>query len=193
MEEPRQLEEEASVLKEDAVREVVKEWKGMPDLVDFSAKGYMCKVGKKETIDRAEVNANAEVLGPPVKHLGLLPGKGWHCWNGFRYSTIRGRPHSSLRAFPSSLPAPGQEASPQPQPQTSDDCCIAIASGKRCASPGVAIRSEAHILKKLVGLFARVAKRGHRPREAGIRELMVVSGIDVPDRSLRSSSKRLSS
>lgn len=47
------------------------------------------------------------------------------------------------------------------------------------------MKGEAWILRKLVYQFNRVAKRGHRPREAGIRELMVIAGIDVPDISPR--------
>ena len=123
MEEAREVAEEPALLREDAVREAVKEWKGMPDLVEFSARGYMCRVGKKEAIDRAEVSANAQVLRPVVKHLGPLPklAKSYETIDRFRYSRIRGRPRTSLRAFPSSLQTSGQEASPQPQPQTPDD------------------------------------------------------------------------
>eukprot|EP00435_Cladocopium_sp_Y103_P068251 s243_g31.t1 len=47
------------------------------------------------------------------------------------------------------------------------------------------VRAEAWILRKLVFLFNRAAKRGHRPREAGIRELFKIAGIDVPDLSPR--------
>ena len=53
------------------------------------------------------------------------------------------------------------------------------------ADLGRVVRAEAWILRKLVYLFNRAAKRGHRPREAGIRELMQVAGIDVPDLSPR--------
>lgn len=52
-------------------------------------------------------------------------------------------------------------------------------------SSGRMVKAEAWILRKLVFLFNRTAKRGHRPREAGIRELMRIAGIDVPDVSPR--------
>ncbi len=55
-----------------------------------------------------------------------------------------------------------------------------------CFTSGARVRGEAHVIKKLVFIFARAVKRGHRPREAGIRELMQVAGIEVPDLSPRS-------
>lgn len=55
-----------------------------------------------------------------------------------------------------------------------------------CFTSGAKVRGEAHIIKKLVFIFARAVKRGHRPREAGIRELMQIAGIEVPDLSPRS-------
>ena len=45
---------------------------------------------------------------------------------------------------------------------------------------GDVIRVEAWILRRLVFLFARVARRGHRPREHNIRLLMEAAGIPVP-------------
>lgn len=44
------------------------------------------------------------------------------------------------------------------------------------------IRIEAWIVRRLVYKFARIAKRGHRPRERNIRHLMEIAGIPVPER-----------
>ena len=60
-----------------------------------------------------------------------------------------------------------------------------VQGGFLVADLGRMVRAEAWILRKMVFLFNRAAKRGHRPREAGIRELMQVAGIDIPDLSPR--------
>ena len=40
---------------------------------------------------------------------------------------------------------------------------------------------EAWILRRLVYIFARISKRGHRPREYNLRLLMEASGIPIPE------------
>lgn len=52
---------------------------------------------------------------------------------------------------------------------------------------GHVIQTESWILRALTFIFARSAKRGHRPREPQIRDLMVAADIPVPVSSPRSS------
>lgn len=47
---------------------------------------------------------------------------------------------------------------------------------------GHVVKLESWILKRLVFIFARAARRGHRPRQAGLRELMTIAGIPIPER-----------
>lgn len=55
------------------------------------------------------------------------------------------------------------------------------------AFKGKVVRVEAWILRRLVYVFTRVARRGHRPREFCIRSLMEVANIPVPERTTSSS------
>lgn len=55
------------------------------------------------------------------------------------------------------------------------------------AFKGKVVRVEAWILRRLVYVFTRVARRGHRPREFSIRSLMEVANIPVPERTTSSS------
>ena len=48
---------------------------------------------------------------------------------------------------------------------------------------GETVKIEAWIIKRLVYIFARLAKRGHRPRQPALRELMEIAGLPVPERS----------
>jgi|Cyp1metagenome_2_1107374.scaffolds.fasta_scaffold00077_9 hypothetical protein len=48
---------------------------------------------------------------------------------------------------------------------------------------GETVKIEAWIIKRLVYIFARLAKRGHRPRQESLRELMEIAGLPVPERS----------
>lgn len=45
--------------------------------------------------------------------------------------------------------------------------------------PGDAIKTEAWALRRLVSIFAQVARRPHVPRDAQMRKLFVCIGIDV--------------
>lgn len=45
---------------------------------------------------------------------------------------------------------------------------------------GKACRFQAWKLKRLVSVFSRVAKRGHYPRERGIRRIFTGAGIPLP-------------
>ena len=58
---------------------------------------------------------------------------------------------------------------------------------------GHVIQTESWILRDLTFIFARTAKRGHRPREPQIRELMMAAEIPVPLASPRSMSSAGSS
>ena len=48
------------------------------------------------------------------------------------------------------------------------------------SNQGKVVRVEAWIVRRLVYAFSRLAKRGHRPREANIRSLMERASIPVP-------------
>ena len=48
---------------------------------------------------------------------------------------------------------------------------------------GAIIQTEAWILRSLVFIFSRAAKRGHRPREPQMIQLMIAAEVPVPDPS----------
>ena len=57
------------------VGKMVGKWKQDSQLVLQSAGGYMCKIGKKSELNRAEVCQNVTILQPVVEHLGSSASK----------------------------------------------------------------------------------------------------------------------
>ena len=45
---------------------------------------------------------------------------------------------------------------------------------------GHEVRAEAWLLRRLITIFAKMAKRPHAPRDPGVRDLFRASGIPVP-------------
>ncbi|CAE7576074.1 unnamed protein product [Symbiodinium sp. CCMP2456] len=50
-----------------------------------------------------------------------------------------------------------------------------------CGSLGDVCRTQAWVLKRLVSIFARAARRGHYPRERAFRDIYRTAGIPLPD------------
>ena len=48
------------------------------------------------------------------------------------------------------------------------------------SSRGHELRAEAWLLRRMVTIFAKMAKRPHAPRDPGVRDLFHASGIPVP-------------
>ena len=51
---------------------VFEEWKANEPLCGNAAKGCLAQIGKKECLNRAEVNHNHAILAPVVCHIGYL-------------------------------------------------------------------------------------------------------------------------
>lgn len=52
---------------------VFKDWCDNTKLCIRASHGCLARIGKKESLNRDEVNHNSDVLGPLVRHLGSLP------------------------------------------------------------------------------------------------------------------------
>lgn len=194
------------------VQLVVKAWKANDKLVLLGAGGIMARVSNNTELDREELSSNHEILAPIIQHMGSLAKDMINLTNCFcemscynyrvknhlhilRLETIYRSAWSKCGAFPTSLQASWKETTFK-WLVSKYPTAIMIDLKWYHKSPhlfgyygglfwGRVVRAEAWILRKLVYLFNRTAKRGHRPREEGIRKLMEVAGIDIPDISPR--------
>ncbi len=55
-----------------SVAAIFGEWQADEFLCSKGARGYLANIGKKASLNRAEVSHNANVLAPIIRHLGFL-------------------------------------------------------------------------------------------------------------------------
>lgn len=158
---------------QETIRAVVTVWQADRDLCRDAAAGFMGKVGPKGALDRREVCANYRMLSPVVQHFG--PFLSVHASSSLRPALrpATGHQHHCRggSALLELLPSPWQNFTRMSDPQWIPTC----------RDSGKEIMAEACVIRNLVFVFARAARRGHRPREPQMRELMTAAGITVPD------------
>ena len=99
------------------------------------------------------------------------------CWrlvsatpfNHLRHASRVGNLGRGGEPVPHSLQTPGEEAANRP---------LAFNHSARVFASGQEVRIEAWIVRSLVYVASRAIKRGHRPKEPELRDLM--SAVDIP-------------
>jgi hypothetical protein len=53
--------------------QVFNEWQSDDMLLSRASRGFMANIGKKKSLNRAEVAHNKNLLAPVIRHMGFLP------------------------------------------------------------------------------------------------------------------------
>lgn len=157
---------------------IVQEWAKSTVLVSRAGAGRLALSPNKH-VCREDLITNEEVLVPVLRHLGTrvtIDTLVEHIDLFFTWARPKGKP-----AVRSDWPQTFAEHSAL---FTYDSCSLwsflSTGSYFLISSLGEAVRTQAWIVRRLVSVFARMAKRGHFPREKAIQRIYVESGIALP-------------
>ena len=161
---------------------VVGAWMEDKVLLSRGGFGQLCQTANNKCLTRADVVANAAILGPILEHMGAKLSVD-------TLTTVvddffnRARPRGKKTVSRSLFELSKQNLIHRWYFATWSPNCITDQLVFSCgfiSISGSTAKGQAWIIKRLISIFTRSAARGHYPREPGMRAIFVSAGIELP-------------